>query len=294
MNIQEQSLLARISIKKWSNAKTDRRLTDEVADSANAKPALLRVRKTLIAAPVVKELSKLSGQIRNNIVGKLTVPWNEDGTRLLPVQLIDRFERELSDARARWDELLRELGTEYEGAIARAKTDLGEAFDATDYPPRESILGRYSIEVDYSPLPTGGDLRVSLPQDKLDKLRADVEHQVQSRVEDAMESVHARLVDTLNHLIEKLRAFGVDASTGKAIGVFRDSTVDNLNDLVEILAALNVTGDPRLTAASNDLLTQLRDLDPEALRQNASHRNDVAEKARSIVENLTGFFGEGS
>ena len=290
MKIQEQSLLARVSIKKWSNAKTDKNLTDEVAESKNANPDLIRVRKTLINAPVVKELTKLAGRVRNNIVGKLTIPWNEDGTRLLPVELIDRFEKELSDAKDRWGELTEELGDTYDTYIERAEHDLGDAFDATDYPSREDILSRYSIDVDYTPLPTGGDLRVSLPQDKLDKLREDVERQVQSKVEDAMETVHKRVVDTLNHLVDKLRAFGVDAKTGKAIGVFRDSTVENLNDLVEILAVLNVTGDPRLTAASNDLLTQLRDLDPEALRQSEGHRKDVAEKAQSIVDDLTGFY----
>ena len=82
--IQEQALLARVSIKKWSNAKTDRDLTNEVSANNNVDAGLIRVRKTLLSAPVVKALSKLAGQVRNNIVGKLTVPWDEDGTRLLP------------------------------------------------------------------------------------------------------------------------------------------------------------------------------------------------------------------
>ena len=288
--IQEQALLARVSIKKWSNAKTDAELTVEVSASNNVDPGLLRVRKTLLSVPVVNALSKLAGQIRNNIVGKLTVPWDEDGTRLLPVGVIDRFEKELAEAQDRWEELKKELGNDYDDAVKESKSALGDAFKESDYPQREDILDRYSINVEYSPLPTGGDLRVSLPQKKLDKLRREVEARVKSNIEKGTKQVHERVVKTLTHLIEKLEKFGIDKNSGKVVGAFRDSTVENLNELAEVLSVLNITGDPALTAASNDLLAQLRDLNPKKLRSNPTHRKDVAKKAQKIVDNLSGYY----
>lgn len=105
-----------------------------------------------------------------------------------------------------------------------------------------------------------------------------------------MQKVHERVAETLAHLIEKLSEFGVDAKTGKATGVFRDSTVTNLTELASILPSLNLTGDPKLTEASNALLTQLRDLDPEKIRNSESHRKDVVSKARDVADKLSGFF----
>ena len=288
--IQEQALLVRVVIRKWSNAKTDSGLTQAVeADNNIVGSGLLRVRKTLLVAPTVKALGKLSGQIRNNIVGKLTVPWNEDGTRLLPVELIDRFEKELSDAKVYWDELKSELGDDYDLEIEKAKVSLNGAFNEADYPAKQDILDRYSLTAHYSPLPTGGDLRISLPQAKLDKLRSEVEANVKGALEKGTKQVHERVAHALGHLVEKLDKFGIDKN-GKVIGAFRDSTVQNLNELAEVLPLLNITGDSTLTKISNDLLSQLRNLDPKKLRDDTSHRRDVAGKARKIAKSLSGFY----
>ena len=74
--------------------------------------------------------------------------------------------------------------------------------------------------------PDADDLRVALPQAKLDRMKADIEANITSSLEGAMQKVHERVAETLAHLIEKLNDFGVDAKTGKATGVFRDSTGD--------------------------------------------------------------------
>ena len=287
--IQNQAVLVAVTITKWSNAKTDQDITQEVSLNKNAQDGMIRVRKSLIKSAVVKALSRIAGQIRNNVVNELTIPWG-NGVRLLPVELLDQFEREFEQHQDRWDENLRELGREYESSVSQAAKVLGDAFKASDYPSKDEILAKYSLSKKIRNLPSGDDLRVSLPQAKLDKMKADIESDVTSSLESAMQSVHERVAETLAHLIEKLSDFGVDAKTGKATGIFRDSTVTNLTELAGILPSLNLTGDPKLTEVSNALLTQLRDLDPEKIRNSESHRNDVVSKAKDVADKLSGFF----
>jgi hypothetical protein len=287
--VQNQAVLVAVNITKWSNAKTDQDITQEVSLSKNAQDGMIRVRKSLIKSPVVKALSRIAGQIRNNVVNELTIPW-ANGVRLLPIDLLDQFEREFERLEDRWKDNLRELGREYDGAVKQAEKVLGGAFKASDYPTREEILAKYSLSKKIMPLPDADDLRVALPQAKLDRMKADIEANITSSLEGAMQKVHERVAETLAHLIEKLNDFGVDAKTGKATGVFRDSTVTNLTDLASILPSLNLTGDPKLTEASNALLTQLRDLDPEKIRNSESHRKDVVSKARDVADKLSGFF----
>ncbi len=287
--VQNQAVLVAVNITKWSNAKTDQDITQEVSLSKNAQDGMIRVRKSLIKSPVAKALSRIAGQIRNNVVNELTVPW-ANGVRLLPIDLLDQFEREFERLEDRWKDNLRELGREYDGAVKQAEKILGGAFKASDYPTREEVLAKYSLSKKIMPLPDADDLRVALPQAKLDRMKADIEANITSSLEGAMQKVHERVAETLAHLIEKLNDFGVDAKTGKATGVFRDSTVTNLTDLASILPSLNLTGDPKLTEASNALLTQLRDLDPEKIRNSESHRKDVVSKARDVADKLSGFF----
>ena len=287
--IQNQAVLVAVTITKWSNAKTDQDITQEVSLNKNAQDGMIRVRKSLIKSAVVKALSRIAGQIRNNVVNELTIPWG-NGVRLLPIELLDQFEREFEQYQDRWDENLRELGREYESSVSQAAKVLGDAFKASDYPPKDEILAKYSLSKKIMPLPDANDLRVALPQAKLDSMKADIEADITSSLEGAMQKVHERVSETLAHLIDKLSDFGVDAKTGKATGIFRDSTVTNLTDLASILPSLNLTGDPKLTEVSNALLTQLRDLDPEKIRNSESHRNDVVSKAKDVADKLSGFF----
>jgi len=287
--IQNQAVLVAVTITKWSNAKTDQDITQEVSLNKNAQDGMIRVRKSLIKSAVVKALSRIAGQIRNNVVNELTIPWG-NGVRLLPIELLDQFEREFEQYQDRWDENLRELGREYESSVSQAAKVLGDAFKASDYPSKDEILAKYSLSKKIMPLPDANDLRVALPQAKLDSMKADIEADITSSLEGAMQKVHERVAETLAHLIDKLSDFGVDAKTGKATGIFRDSTVTNLTDLASILPSLNLTGDPKLTEVSNALLTQLRDLDPEKIRNSESHRNDVVSKAKDVADKLSGFF----
>ena len=287
--IQNQAVLVAVTITKWSNAKTDKDITQEVSLNKNAQDGMIRVRKNLIKSAVVKALSRIAGQIRNNVVNELTIPWG-NGVRLLPIELLDQFEREFEQHQDRWDENLRELGREYESSVSQAAKVLGDAFKASDYPSKDEILAKYSLSKKIMPLPDANDLRVALPQAKLDSIKADIEADITSSLEGAMQKVHERVTETLAHLIDKLSDFGVDAKTGKATGVFRDSTVTNLTELAGILPSLNLTGDPKLTEVSNALLTQLRDLDPEKIRNSESHRNDVVSKAKDVADKLSGFF----
>ncbi len=104
--IQENALLVKVQIKKWSNTKRDANLSDELATAKAAKAELLRVNKTLIDSPQVKALSKIGGQITNNILRRLCVPW-DDGVHLLQVEFIDRFEAEPRQKADHWDDLVR-------------------------------------------------------------------------------------------------------------------------------------------------------------------------------------------
>ena len=289
VKIQNQAVLVAVNITKWSNAKTDHAITEEVTLSKGAQGNMIRVRKNLIRSAVVKALSRIAGQIRNNLLGDLCAPWGA-GEYLLPVELIDQFDREWEKYEDHWNANLRELGNEYDNSVDQAQKILGDAFDPSDYPSKEEILAKYSLSKKIRNLPSGDDLRIALPQAKLDKMKADIEADVTSSIEGAMQKVHERVAETLAHLIEKLSEFGVDAKTGKATGVFRDSTVTNLTDLASILPSLNLTGDPKLTEASNSLLTQLRDLDPEKIRNSESHRKEIVTKAKDVADKLSGFF----
>ena len=60
--VQNQAVLVAVNITKWSNAKTDQDITQEVSLSKNAQDGMIRVRKNLIKSAVVKALSRFMAE----------------------------------------------------------------------------------------------------------------------------------------------------------------------------------------------------------------------------------------
>lgn len=290
--IQDQALLVSVNISMWSGTKLDREISKTLASSHGSDEKHLRANKTLIDSEPLKEMRKLSGQVRNGIVAKLTLPWNE-GERLVTTDVIDVFEDEMNGAIKEMERLKEEFRKDWHHAIARAQVVLGTAFSEDDYPEVDDVIEKIQMTYSFKPLPSGDNVRVPLSQQKLDLIRSDIERDVSNRVNEAAQSIHERVTETVGHLAERLEAYGEvqDGDKVRKVSPFRDSTVDNVRELVEILPALNVTGDPRLSRAAEAMKERLANLNAGALRASPTYRQRVARDAKGIVEDLGGFMG---
>ena len=276
--IQNNAMLLSTKITKFSNTRRDNGMADELTEAKKASPNVIKVTKTLFASPIIKGLNKAHGQLRNHTQKFNTLPW-DDGERLIPCESIDPFEAAWVKKTDYIADLKRELHREYPNMLKRAAKDLGDAFDINAYPTVEEILDAYSASYTLKKLPEAGDLRVNLPADKLQKIKDSIEADVTSRVEAAAESVHERVVDTLQALIDGLERHGTKADGAKRASKFTDNTVEKIEELAAVLPSLNITGDPKLTQAGNALLTKLADLDPAKLRESKTERKAVADTA---------------
>ena len=63
----------------------------------------------------------------------------------------------------------------------------------------------------------------------------------------------------------------------------------NMEELVELLPALNITGDTVLTNVTNDIKAKLLKGTAQDLRQDTNLRKVVAKDARKILEDMEGY-----
>tara|TARA_R100001082_G_scaffold77651_1_gene45453 strand:+ start:19012 stop:19887 length:876 start_codon:yes stop_codon:yes gene_type:complete len=287
--IQTNAMLVKVRCTKWNNSITDREITDQVTFDKSAADGYLRVTKRLAKQAVVKELNKIIGQVGNTVLRLWTVPW-DDGVHLITVDNLDRFEAALRKKADRLEELKSELQDTWPAVIEADRIRLGAAFDENDYPSVTEIVNRYSISYKLMPLPSGDDIRVNLPQQRVNAIRQQVERDVAAKVEAGAKVVSERVAEVLTTFIEGMERHGTKADGAKRASKFADSTVEAIERLAEALPGLNLTGDPALTAVSNDLFLKLRDLDPQVLREDEGKRQQAADTAKEIVSKLSGFF----
>lgn len=282
MNITEKAMLVRLSISQWTARKFDPNATDRVISDYNAVPDAGRFNKLLVEISAVKRYQKVAGEARTYHY-KNTLPWGDDDSRILPASNYMQYTQKMREFRSIFEAAVEEFISEYPGLVERAQRDLNGLFSVEDYPDAGSLRDKFKFSVNVSPVPDSGDFRVSLSDDEVDQIKADIESRVKESISVAMKDAWDRLFNVVKHMVGKLK-------DEKAI--FRDSLVGNIAELCEILPRLNLTGDPALEKFVDETRLQLASLDPEDLRKDKVSRKIAADKAENVLSKMAAYMGE--
>lgn len=243
MSIANNTMVVNMQISTWSGHKLDKSMSRKVTSDAKADADAARVNKHLVPKESLKEIITAAGSLRTHFYDR-TLPWGDNGDRLLPRLSFTDFMTEHGRLTQEFDNAVENfINEKYLAARDQAEFRMGEMFKSDDYPEPDQLRQRFSVNLDIHGVPTSKDFRVDMDKATVDMVRQQIEKKTQERVTNAIRDVWARLADTLGHFANKM----ADDS------VFRDSTVKNLEDLVDMLPALNVTNDPQLEQVRQDI-----------------------------------------
>jgi hypothetical protein len=280
-SILGRAMLANVSIGVWSARKHDRVVTDKVnttmADSRNAG----RYHKRLFAdaAPSHSKLVT-AAHVARNMHYHHTLPWEDSGWRLLPTANYFEYNEAMRSVQAVFEEALHAFLNEYPKLVRNAADALGSMYSKADYPRVSEIEHKFHFDLEFGPVPSAGDFRVSLPQEELREMAKGVELRVTSAVTAAVTDMWTRLGDSIVQLRGKL-------DDGKFL---RESMLDRLADMANTLGRLNLTNDPALEKARKQVVKDLTGLDIRALRDDDKTRGLAAAKADAILKSMKGVY----
>ena len=107
-----------------------------------------------------------------------------------------------------------------------------------------------------------------------------------------MRDLWERVHSAVSRMSRNLNSYGTDPATGRIVHPFRDSMVENLRALVEVLPKLNVSGDPHLDDMRQRLVQALCPHDAQELRDDAGLRRSVASEADAILDAMADYVGD--
>ena len=151
---------------------------------------------------------------------------------------------------------------------------MGDLFNDKDYPPPEELRKKFSVSLDIDGITEPDDFRIALPEAELNKLKVTMEESLSRRLSDAMQDVWLRIAELLEHYIEKM---------DDEEAIFRDSTVNNLVELLNILPGLNIVGDPKLREIRTRIMASIGSYEPNDLRKNSDLRAAAAKEAKEFM-----------
>lgn len=290
VDLSSRAMLAQLSVKQWTGRKLDKRITQEVNASHGASADAGRYNKVLIARDALSEIAAIVGAARADHV-KWSLPWMQDGTRIMPADAFTRYSAIMQSHRESFEREVAAFIAAYPTFVDDARERLNGMFDPSDYPSPDDIKSRFAWSVTVLPMPSADDFRVDIGAEHVERLKSEMAKTMQNAVETAMGDAWERLHRVVTAMAEKLAAYTPKTDTDRASGVFRDSLVENVRDLVDVLPALNMTGDADLAAMVDKARAKLTRHDAATLRDDGVARLEVQEAAQAIADDMAAFMG---
>jgi hypothetical protein len=278
-NLSERAMLAKLSITKWSARKHDKTISAEVARTHGTAQDRGRYNKVLVAQEALKAIQQAESAARTFHYTQ-TLPWKDDGARILPSANYLTYTAEMRRLKADFDYAKISFLNNYPALIEQARRDLNGLFNSEDYPTADRIGRKFSFDVEVDPLPTAADFRVNLQGDEVRRIQAEIEKRLQAAQQTAMRDLFTRLYDVVKHAADRL--------TDKT-AIFRASLITNIQDIVDLLPRLNLTDDPQLEALRLEVSDRLLGYDPDTLRKNQFARMETAQAAQDILGAMAGY-----
>jgi len=268
--LNHSAMLATLTISQWTARKYDKSVSKQVEAQHQAKDAG-RYNKMLVGKESLESIQKIANATRTYHY-KLTLPWGDNGDRLLPATLFQDYADSMRKYKAEFDARVREFVRDYPQLKEEARTRLGTMYDPFDYPLATDIAGRFELKTEFTPVPTSGDFRVNLNAEYVDYIKRDIESRMEQRLREATKHCWMRVKEVVSHIHERL------SDKDKT---FRDTLISNAEELIAILPALNITNDPDLVEIADEVKALL--IHPDRLRQDETLRSQTADKAAAIL-----------
>lgn len=281
MNLSEKAMLVKLNISKWSARKHDRNISNEIADKYFADHDMGRYHKILLPKESLREIKLCVSRARDFHYNN-TLPWDDTGARILPVKNFDYYREHMTKHRNDFEQSVDDFCREYDTLISEANKRLNGLFDANDYPHKTEIVSKFRFNIAIDPLPEADDFRVSLNREEITEIKKDYESRTKETLNQAMQSLWQRLYENVNHMVDRLK---------NTDNVFRDSLINNLLNLCQLLPRLNVNDDPQLEKMRKRIEKKLCGTTPQELRDNLDARNTVVKEAKGILKAMEGYIG---
>jgi hypothetical protein len=275
--ITERAMLAAVHISIWTAVKHDRKVSRDVADQHGAHQSAGRYNKQLLrGADKLDELRTLAGQVRQYFY-KITLPWSDEGFRLLPSNLYFDLMARMREFEAAFEQGVESFLAVYPQYIEQVRPELNGLFREEDYPAVDKLRKKFGVRLEILPIPSGADFRVQMSAEEQARVCREIDANVRLSLTRGTEDLWKRLREVVAHMVDRLN---------EPESRYHATLVTNVFDLVEILPRLNVNGDVELNRFADQIREKLCNYSAQDLKKHELIRAATASDAAEIVAEM--------
>jgi hypothetical protein len=287
MSIKNQALLVNVTTHQWRPTRKDDNVTNSTNRLFKASHESGRYIKNLVRPewyrPIEAAVKRVQIYVRTH-----TVPWDNYGFRCLNAKYLFQFREGYNEAVEDFQRIVDQQVAKIDSEFILSKQRLGDMYCASDYPTKEEIKSRYSINMTLRPIQEAENFLVEASDSDAkfiaQKVREDMAESTKLATDEPWERLYEIINDLSTRLDKPIEDKGRD-------GRISSVTMERVERLLNILPMLNVANDPKLEEM-NHAAKQLLKHNPDALRNNAKTRNQARNQADDILNRMRGYAQE--
>ena len=285
MSLHDKAILVSLSTPKYGLNRHDENEARDVAKRHGADSKSIGVTKRLLQGnPAFDAVRKFDAAL--HVWNRTqTLPWNDDGTRLLPTLQYDAYMTHMRHARTDRERLVRLFLDNYDAFVQSDRAALGTMFRASDYADRYAVAQRFTFALEVQPVPDGKDFRVTVSKGDMLDLQKNVDARIAAAADKARLDLFHRLAAPLQEIATKL-GDGTDLTLRTT-----NPLAENLREILDLIPRLNITGDAEIMRFHAAALDKLAHITPETMKGNDLVRSVAARQAQSILDEMSDFMG---
>lgn len=271
----DSGTLVRLTLRCWGAEVKDKKVTQEITEKYNADGNAGVFRKYLIDPVNLKSVCKRRNAIRT-FCYENTLPYDLEGVRFLPGKNFAAFKDGMESRVADFEEEVGRFFDIYPSLIEDRKGKLGGLFDESDFPSVADLKARFSVEIEYIPIPVGhsSSLLSLLDEKERERIQKEAEDRTKKVGDLAIKDLWDRLHGAVSHMADRL---------ADPEAKFKESLVGNIAELVDLLPRMNVMNDPSLDKMAGLAKAKLLKYTAEELRSDEAARKEMADMATAVA-----------
>lgn len=283
MKLNDKALLVQLTVSQWTARKYDKKVTEQIATQHDTVIEAGRYNKSLLPLnDYLGNIHQKTTAIRKEYYEN-TLPWGINGTQMIPSKNYLSFMTKFRQHKTEWLSLVNNFVDVYPQLKLDAQRLLPNGlYKEEDYPTIDGVRDKFGIDMVVMPVPAD-DFRIQISDDELSAIQQQVTERVTNASQEAMKEAWQRLYDVVKHASDKLN----DPNA-----TFRDSLVQNISKICEVLPRLNFADDVNLENMRQQVETALATQNPDALRVDWDLRDVKAQQAKDITDKMKAFMGD--
>lgn len=303
-SLASSAIIGSISISVWTARKKAKDLEQDIQASKGSSKRAASVYKNLFAECQQLDAIISYGAESRLWFNKSTLPWDDNGGRLIPTALYLDLSSEASSREGKFHKLVDTFCDQYDNETSKQAFSRGMMFDRNEYPLVAEVRSKFAFRLNVAPIPLSGDFRVDIGGETIKAMAEQYDALSAARIAGAMAEPWARLRTHIEHVRDRMDAVlkfdpsdatdevrGEDGNGNATLKIVRrrrpklyESLLDNGLELCDMLGALNVMNDPRLEEARNELKGSLIHLDMGSLKESVDMQKSTKKKMDDMMD----------